>query len=143
MPSPQLTREEIIARYKKAALQKRQQQRRRRQSQPIRAKVRKTVNMFVDTSAEQIDVKREFTKVLMSIRDEREAWKQQPGLTKVVPYKKDASTGLLRENEFGVVAWVTLGIHPYTKIRYGPSAGRSAFDYMTNEQLDQAIRLHI
>ena len=63
-------------------------------------------------------------------------WGDNPLLKHVVPQR-----GKGVDSEYIIVRWVERGIHPYTKVCYGPAPCRSTFDYLSDHQVDLAIRL--
>lgn len=86
--------------------------------------------LYVDTKYTVKDVKKEFRR-----RMERNLWSSHPLLPQIVPYRKGV------EAEYKLVLWVERGIHPYSGKNIGPAANRSVFDYMTDHQLNLAIRI--
>jgi len=75
-------------------------------------------------------VKKEYRRRMVS----RE-WSKNSLLKHIVPYKNG------HEAEYKLVRWVEQGINPYSGENVGPAANRSVFDYMTDHQLNLAIRI--
>jgi hypothetical protein len=63
----------------------------------------------------------------------RKLWKLS--IQKYIPYEEDV------EDEALLVNWVEKGIHPFTGECFGPRSQRSVFDYLTDKQLDEVIKL--
>lgn len=109
--------------------------RRKRQTRKemhIRPKIRANVKkpLYIDTKYNVKNVKKIFRS-----RMDSSQWSYNPLIRQVIPYKKGV------EAEYKLVRWVERGIHPFSGINYGSSANRSVFDYLSDQQLDLAIKL--
>lgn len=109
----------------------------RKQAKPknsgfIRPKLRSTnkEKLYINTDYTFKDVKGEFKKKMT-----HKKWSKHPLLIQVVPYKNG------QEAEYKLVRWVERGINPYSGKDSGPAANRSVFDYLTDHQLNLAIRI--
>lgn len=86
--------------------------------------------LYVNTDYIIKDVKRQFKR-----RMEARQWSKHPLISQVVPYRNGA------EAEHKLVRWVEKGEMPFSDKVIGPAANRSVFDYLTDHQLNLAIRI--
>lgn len=87
--------------------------------------------LYIHTDYVFKEVKKEFRRRMNHPKE----WSKHPLLNQVVPYKNG------QEAEYKLVRWVERGINPYSGKDIGPAANRSVFDYLTDHQLNLAIRI--
>ena len=131
-----LSRAEIVAKFKAS---KQTSTKRKPSTKPIRANKKKRINRDnINTKLNMSEVREGVNNALRSTKPD---WKSQRRLHAILPYVWSAKRGYIY-NEGRMVRWVERGEHPFNRdVNLGPAAHRSVFDYLTDKQLDEAIKL--
>lgn len=126
----QLSREEIILRFNES-------KKKQRTNKQIRPRQRKRISKRPSQINTEID-EHTSNSLLNNAYKKDGQWLGNKLLFTVVPYKLNDSR-ILEEYESKIIRWYHYGVNPFTNERSPPTNYRSAFDYMTDSQLKNAI----